>query len=165
MILRLILFKVVFKGCFLMRPFIFHGQKIRHGRALWNLWLVHWLIILVVRHTRAFPRMKSPRIFLDPVQSHLFDLSSKILHGFQKGFCKLLPIFITSWFRGFSLVFVIIGVIKFILSSFQIPLLSISERFFFFRRHIGSLGKAQDVPRWFLWYHCNIPNRECSNNK
>ena len=131
LILRLIFFKLVFKGCFLLRPFILHSQKNRHGRALWSLWLVHWLIIPVVRHARYFSRMKYPRIFLDPIQSHLFYLSNKILHGFQKGFCKLLPIFITSRFRGFSLVFIIIGVIKFLLSSSQVPLLSVSERLIF----------------------------------
>ena len=118
LILRLIFFKIFFKGCFLLRPFIFHSQKSRHGRELWNLWLVHWLIILVMRHAKAFSKMKSLRIFLDSYHYHLFDLSSKILHGFQKGFCKLLSIFITSRFRGFSLVFIIIGVIKFILSYF-----------------------------------------------
>ena len=117
LILRLILFKVVFTGCLLLRPFIFHNQKIRHGRALWSLWLVHWLIIPVMRHARAFYKMKSLRRLLDYFHSHLFDLSSKILHDFQKGFFKLLSIFITSRFRGFSLVFIIIGVIKFLLSS------------------------------------------------
>ena len=41
LILRFILFKIVFKGFFLLKPFISHSQKGRHGRALGNLWLMH----------------------------------------------------------------------------------------------------------------------------
>ena len=154
LILRLIFFKLFFKGCFLMRPFILHSQKSRHGRALWNLWLVHWLIIPVMRHARAFSKMKYLRRFFDSVQSHIFYLSSKILHDSQKDLRKVLSFFITSKFRGFTLVSIIICVIKYLLSSFEIPLLSVSKRLFFFLRHIGFL---QAVPRWLLWYHCNIP--------
>ena len=117
LILRLIFFKLFFKGCLFLWPLISHSQKDRYSGVLGNLWIIHWLIIIVVRNARVFSKMKSPRRFFDSVQSHLFDLSSKILHGYQKSFCKLLSFFITSSFRGFTLVLIIIGVIKFLLSS------------------------------------------------
>ena len=115
LILRLILFKIVFKGWFLLKPFIYHNQKGRHGRALGNLWLMHWLIIPVVIHARAFSKMKSLRRSFYSVQYCLFYLAIKILHGSQKDLCKVLSLFITSRFRGFTLVFIIICVIKFLM--------------------------------------------------
>ena len=110
-----------------------------HGRALGNLWLIYWLIIPVMRHARAFSKMESFRGFFDSFHSHIFELSSKILHGSKKDLRKILFFISTPRKRGFTLVFIVIYLIKFIFSSLYIALLSINKRPFFFRRYIGFL--------------------------
>ena len=94
--LRFILHKIVFKGFLLLKPFISHSQECRHGRALGNLWLMHWLIILVMRHARAFSMMKSFRGFLESVHPHFFDLSSNVLHGSKKDLRELILFIFSS---------------------------------------------------------------------
>ena len=96
LILRLILFKIVFKGFILLTPLISYSQKCRHVRALGNLWLMQWLIIPVMRHARAFSKVKSFRGFLDSFHSHLFDLFSKVLHGSKKDLREILIFIFTS---------------------------------------------------------------------
>ena len=96
LILRLILHKINFKGLFLLKSFISHNQKCRHVRALGNLWLMHWLIIPVMRHSRAFSMMKSFRGFLESFHSHLLNLSSYVLHGSKKDLRELLLLIFTS---------------------------------------------------------------------
>ena len=131
LILRFIFHKLVFKVCFLLCSFILHSQEGRHSGELWSLWLDHWLTSPVVRHVRAFPRMKYSRRFPHPVHPNLFDLSRKILHGHQKSSCKLFSFFITFSFKGFTLVLIISGVIKILLTSILIPLLPLSNRLIF----------------------------------
>ena len=84
MSLRFILYKIVFKGFFLLKPLISHNKKCRHIRPLGNLWLMHWLNVPVMRHARAFTLMKSFTGFLESIHSHLLDLSSNVLHGSNK---------------------------------------------------------------------------------
>ena len=96
LILRLIFFKILFKGFMLLKPFISHSKKCRHSRALGNLWLMHWLIILVMRHVKAFSMMKFIRGFLESVRNHLLDLSSNVLHSSKKEIRELLLFILTS---------------------------------------------------------------------
>ena len=135
LILRFILHKLVFKGFLLLWSFILHSQEGRHSGALWSLWglwLVHWLTNPLVRHVRAFPRMKFPRILPHSFHPHFFDLSSKIWYGHQKSSCKIFSFFITCSFRGFTLVLIISGVIKILVNSILIHLIPRSKRLIFF---------------------------------